>query len=37
MLRYLLDTNVTNQLVLVTFNTSDYSDFAGLTLVDWRV
>jgi tRNA(fMet)-specific endonuclease VapC len=26
----------TNQLVLVTFNTTDYADFAGLTIEDWR-
>ena len=26
----------TNQLVLVTFNTADYADFAGLSLEDWR-
>ncbi len=26
----------TNQLVLVTFNTSDYADFAGLTVEDWH-
>ena len=25
-----------NQLVLVTFNTGDYADFAGLTVEDWR-
>lgn len=25
-----------NQLILVTFNTADYADFAGLSLVDWR-
>ena len=24
------------QLVLVTFNTSDYADFADLTVEDWR-
>lgn len=27
----------TQQLVLATFNTADYADFAGLTLEDWRV
>ncbi len=26
----------TNQHVLVTFNTSDYADFADLTVADWR-
>lgn len=25
----------TNQLILVTFNTSDYVDFVGLTIEDW--
>ena len=27
----------TNQLTLVTFNTADYADFAGLSVEDWRV
>lgn len=27
----------TNHLVLVTFNTSDYADFSGLALEDWRI
>ena len=26
----------TNQLILVTFNTADYADFAGLSIEDWR-
>lgn len=26
----------TNQLVLVTFNTADYTDFSGLAVEDWR-
>jgi tRNA(fMet)-specific endonuclease VapC len=26
----------TNQLILVTFNTSDYSDFVGIIVEDWR-
>lgn len=26
----------TNQLILVTFNTADYADFAGLVVEDWR-
>jgi tRNA(fMet)-specific endonuclease VapC len=26
----------TNQLVLVSFNTSDYADFSGLAIEDWR-
>ncbi|MDZ4717397.1 MAG: type II toxin-antitoxin system VapC family toxin [Roseiflexaceae bacterium] len=26
----------TNQLVLVTFNTADYTDFSGLVVEDWR-
>jgi tRNA(fMet)-specific endonuclease VapC len=27
----------TNQLTLVTFNTADYTDFAGLAIEDWRM
>jgi len=27
----------TNRLTLVTFNTADYADFAGLSVEDWRV
>jgi tRNA(fMet)-specific endonuclease VapC len=27
---------VTNQLILVTFNSSDYADFSGLVVEDWR-
>lgn len=26
----------TNQLILVTFNTAEFADFAGLALEDWR-
>jgi tRNA(fMet)-specific endonuclease VapC len=30
-------TAVTHQLTLVTFKTSDYADFSGLSVEDWRV